>query len=62
MKGELFVICGPSGAGKTSIIKEVLKRLDNVVFSVSCTTRPKRPYEEDGKDYFFITEEEFLKR
>ena len=62
MKGQLFVICGPSGAGKTSIIKEVLRRLDNVVFSVSCTTRPKRPHEEDGKDYFFITEEEFLKR
>ncbi|PLV55537.1 guanylate kinase [Thermotoga sp. SG1] len=62
MKGQLFVICGPSGAGKTSIIKEVLKRIDNVVFSVSCTTRPKRPHEVDGEDYFFITEEEFLRR
>ncbi|PLV60075.1 guanylate kinase [Thermotoga sp. KOL6] len=62
MEGQLFVICGPSGAGKTSIIKEVLKSVDNVVFSVSCTTRPKRPHEEDGKDYFFITEEEFLNR
>ncbi|MCD6551013.1 guanylate kinase [Thermotoga sp.] len=62
MKGQLFVICGPSGAGKTSIIKEVLKSVDNVVFSVSCTTRPKRPHEVSGKDYFFITEEEFLRR
>lgn len=62
VRGSLYVVCGPSGAGKTSIIKGALEKLQNVVFSVSCTTRPKRPGEVDGRDYFFISEEEFLNR
>ncbi|ODN31232.1 guanylate kinase [Fervidobacterium thailandense] len=58
-KGILFVISGPSGVGKTSIIRAVLERVERVVFSVSCTTRPQRPGEVDGIDYFFISVEKF---
>lgn len=59
-KGILFVISGPSGVGKTSIIRAVLERVEHVVFSVSCTTRPQRPGEVDGIDYFFVSKEKFL--
>ena len=55
----LVVISGPSGVGKTTIIKAVLSRRDDLIFSVSCTTRPRRPGEVHGRDYFFITEQEF---
>ena len=58
-KPVLVVISGPSGVGKTTIIKAVLARRKDLIFSVSCTTRPKRPGEVHGKDYFLITEEEF---
>lgn len=54
MKGVLYVISGPSGVGKTSIIELTLRKVKNIVFSVSCTTRPKRPNEIEGKDYFFV--------
>ena len=61
--GELFIVLSaPSGAGKTSICREVLKMLPDVRFSVSYTTRPPRPRERDGKDYNFISESEFRKR
>lgn len=60
-KGSLFIVSAPSGAGKTTLLREVRSRLPDVKFSVSFTTRPPRPGEEDGKDYFFISEEEFLK-
>jgi guanylate kinase len=60
-KGSLFIVSAPSGAGKTTLLREVHSRLPDVKFSVSFTTRPPRPGEEDGKDYFFISEEEFLK-
>ena len=59
MKGILFIISGPSGAGKTTIVKGVLENLEDVAFSVSYTTRPKRKGEEEGKDYFFVDEEAF---
>ncbi len=60
MRGSiLVVISGPSGVGKTTIIKAVLSRRDDLIFSVSCTTRPRRPGEVHGRDYFFITEQEF---
>lgn len=61
MAGLLYVISGPSGVGKTSIIDGVMKRVNNVVFSVSCTTRPKRPSEVEGRDYFFLDEETFMR-
>ncbi|RKX50515.1 MAG: guanylate kinase [Thermotogae bacterium] len=58
-KGILFVVSGPSGVGKTSMIKSIISEMEDAVFSVSCTTRPKRPGEVDGEDYFFVSEEEF---
>jgi guanylate kinase len=60
-KGELFVVSAPSGAGKTTLCKMICERLDNLVYSVSYTTRPARPGEENGRDYFFVDEEEFDK-
>jgi len=57
--GVLYVVSGPSGVGKSSIINGVVNRVRNLSFSVSCTTRPKRPAEQDGKDYFFIDEYSF---
>lgn len=58
-RGQLFVISAPSGAGKTTILKTVLKELPAVGFSVSHTTRTPRPGEENGRDYFFVNREEF---
>ena len=59
---NLIVISAPSGAGKTTICRELQKRRPDLEFSVSCTTRPKRSYEIDGIDYEFINEQEFQKR
>ncbi len=55
----LFIITGPSGCGKSTIIHHVMKDLRNVRFSVSHTTRPKRPSEQEGRDYHFVTKPEF---
>ena len=60
--GLLMVVSAPSGAGKTSICREILRLFPNVRFSVSCTTRPPRPDEVNGKDYDFISTAEFRKR
>jgi len=60
-KGKIIVISGPSGCGKTTICKELIKKNKNFVFSVSYTTRLKREGEINGKDYFFVSEQEFLK-
>ena len=60
-RGRMVVISGPSGSGKSTICKRLL--LDPaVVFSVSATTRAKRPGENDGRDYHFLTREEFKRR
>ena len=61
-KGKLIAISAPSGTGKTTIIREVLKLFPEIVFSVSATTRARRENEVDGKHYYFITEEEFEKK
>lgn len=58
-KGQLVVISGPSGAGKTSICQALLARLPDAVWSVSVTTRPRRGHERDGESYHFVTEAEF---
>ncbi len=58
-KGKLFVISGPSGAGKGTLRKELFRRVPNLVYSVSVTTRKPRAGEKDGVDYFFISKEEF---
>ncbi|BCD60799.1 MULTISPECIES: guanylate kinase [unclassified Nitratiruptor] len=60
-KGALLVISGPSGAGKSTLIKTILEHIPDVYFSISTTTRPKRPSEVDGKDYYFVSKEEFEK-
>ena len=59
--GMLIVISGPSGVGKGTVVDMLLKKLDDAVLSVSCTTRAPREGETDGKSYFFITKETFLK-
>jgi len=56
--GGLVVISGPSGSGKTTICKRI-RAHDRVTMSVSATTRPRRPGEEDGKDYYFMSEKQF---
>jgi len=58
-RGHLYVIAAPSGAGKTSLLKALLARRPGVSFSVSCTTRPARAGEQDGRDYHFVGREEF---
>lgn len=55
----IVIISGPSGSGKTSVIEKLLTLDPYLRVSVSATTRPKRPLEVDGKDYYFMTEEEF---
>lgn len=59
-KGTLFVVTGPSGAGKGTILSRVFAQLEDIYFSVSATTRPPREGEEHGVHYLFITREEFL--
>ena len=58
-KGKLVVISGPSGAGKSTVIGKLMELRGDVCLSVSVTTRPPRPGEEDGKDYFFVTPQRF---
>jgi guanylate kinase len=60
MNGKLIIFSAPSGAGKTTIVHHILKKFsDQLVFSISGCTRSKRPNEVDGKDYYFMTTEEF---
>lgn len=56
---KLIVISAPSGCGKTTIAREILRRHPDMVFSVSATTRPKRENETNGFDYFFLSKDEF---
>ncbi|MEQ1858366.1 MAG: guanylate kinase [Chthoniobacteraceae bacterium] len=60
-RGILFVISAPSGGGKSTLLN-LLNPTRDFVYSVSCTTRPPRPGEEHGRDYFFISPEEFEQR
>lgn len=57
--GKLIIITAPSGAGKTTIVKYLLEQIPTLAFSVSATTRPIRPNETDGVDYYFLSTEEF---
>lgn len=59
MKGTLFVIAAPSGAGKTSLVKALVESTDHIGVSVSHTTRPQRPGETDGVNYHFIDRDTF---
>jgi guanylate kinase len=58
-QGKLIVLSAPSGTGKSTISKLILERMPNIRFSVSATTRQKRPGEENGLNYYFLTKEEF---
>ncbi len=61
-EGKVVVISGPSGVGKTTISKEVVRRLEDAYLSVSVTTRPQASSEVDGHDYWFVSKEEFRRR
>jgi guanylate kinase len=60
--GHVFVITGPSGVGKGTLIRGLLERVPGLELSVSATTRPPRPGERDGVDYHFLSDEEFDRR
>lgn len=62
MAPKLFVVTGPSGAGKGTLIRALVGRRDDLEVAVSATTRPQRPGEVDGQDYHFLSEEDFLRR
>lgn len=57
--GQLFIVCSPSGAGKTTLCRKLMERFAELRFSVSHTTRPRRPQEVDGRDYHFIDADAF---
>jgi guanylate kinase len=58
----LFIVCSPSGAGKTTLTRSLLSTFSTLTFSVSCTTRKPRAAEVDGRDYFFISRDDFKRR
>ena len=60
-RGRLFVIAAPSGAGKTSLVRALMERVPALRFSISYTTRARRPTEEHGRDYFFVGKDEFAR-
>lgn len=59
MSGSLFIVAAPSGAGKTSLMSALIAKHDEIKVSVSHTTRPAREGEVNGKDYFFVSQDEF---
>ncbi|RRQ22094.1 guanylate kinase [Thiohalobacter thiocyanaticus] len=58
-QGSLYIVSAPSGAGKTSLVRALMERMGGLAFSVSHTTRPMRPGEQDGRDYHFVTVDTF---
>src|SRR4029079_2939427 len=58
----VFVVTGPSGAGKGPLIRGLVERIPELEVAVSATTRPQRPGEEDGREYWFLSDEEFRRR
>ena len=61
MRGKLFVVSGPSGVGKNTLLNAVVARSEHVRYSISATSRAMRPGEVDGKSYYFVTREQFEK-
>ena len=62
MRGKLIIFSAPSGSGKTTIVKHLLNKNFNLEFSISATSRPRRDNEVDGKDYYFISADDFRKK
>ena len=62
MSGKLIIICAPSGAGKTTIVRHILENIPGIEFSVSATNRAQRPNEVNGVDYYFIDTESFTRK
>ena len=60
-KGIIFIISAPSGAGKTTLCKDLMLEFPDIKFSISCTTRKMRPGEIDGRDYHFTSKDQFKK-
>ena len=61
-KGKMLIFTAPSGAGKTTIVRHLLRHFGELAFSVSATNRPIRPGEEDGVSYYFLSDEEFKQK
>lgn len=61
-KGSIFIVSGPSGVGKGTVVKKILERKEDIFLSVSCTTRAPRAGETEGESYYYISKEEFEKR
>ena len=59
-KGKLFVVSGASGVGKSTVLGQVMKKMPDLTFSVSATTRAPRPTEQDGVNYYFVSRDTFL--
>ncbi|MBU1117285.1 MAG: guanylate kinase [Bacteroidetes bacterium] len=59
---KIFVVSAPSGAGKTTVVRNVLEKFPEITFSISATTRSRRDFEVEGVDYFFMSENEFKKK
>lgn len=60
--GTAFVLCAPSGTGKTTLVRMLVEKFKRFAFSISCTTRAPRAHEQDGVDYYFLDKSEFEKR
>ena len=58
--GNLYIVAAPSGGGKTSLVRNLIETLNDIEVSISHTTRPMRPGEQNGVDYFFVAEHEFM--
>lgn len=61
-QGKLFILSGPAGSGKTTLIDRLHEEYKDIKKNISFTTRPKRESEQEGKDYFFVSDEEFKQR
>ena len=60
-QGAILIVSGPSGCGKSTLLNKLFEQLDNYYFSISTTTRPPRVGEQNGREYFFVSKEEFEK-
>ena len=62
IKNPFIILCGPSGAGKSTLLQNMIQEIKLLTPTISFTTRAKRPFEKDKKDYFFISKDEFFQK